>query len=609
MSRLLRATFVPALLLAAASLAGCGGDEIVVGPAAVVELVTGGGQIAAVATAVGTPPSFRVKDAAGRVIAGAQVRFTVEGGGGSVTPELIRTDGQGVAAVGSWTLGSAPGQNILRARVEGLSVTTTVSATAIGGTPPSIQAASATTIVAAPGQAITPPPTVEVKNGSGGAPLAGVTVTFQVTAGGGTVTGGTVVTNALGRATVGSWTAGPAAGTNRLSARLESGDNVVFTAQAVTGPPALLEAAAPVQQNGFLRFMAPKIPRVIVKDANGNPIPNIPVTFALVGVSDAQLTGTSAVSDTAGVAAPGDWRLGTAPTSIVAATLPDFPGLRTEFRLDGTATPFVIDVRLLTTMTPNHRDAFAAAAARWMQVITGDLPDVQVTQQAGRCESSAPAVNEVVDDVVIYAITTSIDGPGGVLGSAGPCVVRTGSVLTALGSMRFDVADLANLERTFRLNATILHEMGHVLGLGTNWQDKGLTQDIGTNDPIYIGQQGLAIWPSFNLGYLGRPVPLENTGGAGTAGSHWRETVFGNELMTGIIAPSGQSMPLSRMTIASLKDLGFTADLAQADAFAGNLRDAIGALSLPAGEPIVETLYRAKWGVTPSGEMVPMSRP
>ena len=27
-------------------------------------------------------------------------------------------------------------------------------------------------------------------------------------------------------------------------------------------------------------------------------------------------------------------------------------------------------------------------------------------------------------------------------------------------------------------------------------------------------------------------VPVENVGGAGTAGAHWRETTFGNELMT-----------------------------------------------------------------------------
>src|SRR4051794_6205534 len=50
------------------------------------------------------------------------------------------------------------------------------------------------------------------------------------------------------------------------------------------------------------------------------------------------------------------------------------------------------------------------------------------------------------------------------------------------------------------------------------------------------------------------PVPVENTGGPGTRDSHWREAVFGNELMTGFVGPAGN--PLSRTTVGSLQDLG-----------------------------------------------------
>ena len=52
-------------------------------------------------------------------------------------------------------------------------------------------------------------------------------------------------------------------------------------------------------------------------------------------------------------------------------------------------------------------------------------------------------------------------------------------------------------------------------------------------------------------------------GGAGTAGSHWRESVLGDELMTGWI--SGTSQPLSRATVASLGDLGYAVDLSRAE--------------------------------------------
>jgi Leishmanolysin len=56
-----------------------------------------------------------------------------------------------------------------------------------------------------------------------------------------------------------------------------------------------------------------------------------------------------------------------------------------------------------------------------------------------------------------------------------------------------------------------------------------------------------------------RRVPVENSGGLGTADSHWRETVFRNELMSGFIAAPGN--PLSRMTAASLGDLGYQVDV------------------------------------------------
>ena len=61
-----------------------------------------------------------------------------------------------------------------------------------------------------------------------------------------------------------------------------------------------------------------------------------------------------------------------------------------------------------------------------------------------------------------------IDGAGGVLGSAGPCLIRdTGP--TAVGRMRFDTADLASLEGGGQLDEVVLHEMGHVIGIGSLW--------------------------------------------------------------------------------------------------------------------------------------------
>jgi hypothetical protein len=75
-------------------------------------------------------------------------------------------------------------------------------------------------------------------------------------------------------------------------------------------------------------------------------------------------------------------------------------------------------------------------------------------------------------------------------------------------------------------------------------------------------------------------VPVENLGGPGTRDAHWRETTFGNELMTGFLNPG--SNPVSRLTIASLADLGYQVGFATAEPYSlpGNLA----ALRAPAAD-------------------------
>ncbi len=51
-----------------------------------------------------------------------------------------------------------------------------------------------------------------------------------------------------------------------------------------------------------------------------------------------------------------------------------------------------------------------------------------------------------------------------------------------------------------------------------------------------------------------------------TREGHWRELVFGDELLTGFL--SGSDRPLSRMSVASFEDLGYTVDYAAADPYA-----------------------------------------
>jgi len=222
-----------------------------------------------------------------------------------------------------------------------------------------------------------------------------------------------------------------------------------------------------------------------------------------------------------------------------------------------TTSPFNIEVRFLGGLTTVQQNAFKAAADRWARVIVGDLPAMMVD-------------GELIDDVLILAEGSDIDGPGGILGQAGPTDLRPANAgaaafIPAKGVMQFDKADLAKMEQNGTLNDVITHEMGHVLGIGTIWRQKGLLKKPGTTNPTFTGA-GAKVEFGKLKGTGPAEVPVANVGGPGTRDSHWRETVFGNELMTGVIAGAGN--PMSRMTVASLKDLGYVVNLEAAEPYA-----------------------------------------
>src|SRR5256714_15613065 len=90
------------------------------------------------------------------------------------------------------------------------------------------------------------PPAVIVRDAHGN-PVQGVSVTFAVGLGSGSITGASQTTNAGGIAAVGSLTLGTAAGQNTLTATAPgvNGSPVTFTANGTAGPPSPGPAPAP----------------------------------------------------------------------------------------------------------------------------------------------------------------------------------------------------------------------------------------------------------------------------------------------------------------------------------------------------------------------------
>ncbi len=299
------------------------------------------------------------------------------------------------------------------------------------------------------------------------------------------------------------------------------------------------------------------------------------------------------------MATVGTWTLGPAAgINTMTATSTGLGGSPVSFNATGgaTASNFNIDLRFLGSGSPSQQAAFTAAATRWEQAIIGDISSVSITlvndtlcTRDGQPNPTPISVSGTVDDVVIFADLRAIDGVGNVLGAAGPCYIRSAAQNshTVVGYMKFDIADLAGLEAGGELTDVAFHEMGHVLGFGTLWNQNPhtLINGLGGANPFFVGTAARAaflteggastVTPAVTGGecvsspaaenFARTTVPIENTGGAGTASSHWEECIFFSEVMTGYI--SGAVKPFSLTSLQSMADLGYQVNPAAADPF------------------------------------------
>lgn len=234
---------------------------------------------------------------------------------------------------------------------------------------------------------------------------------------------------------------------------------------------------------------------------------------------------------------------------------------------------FNIELKFIGEPTERQREVFQSAVDRWERIIIQDEVDVTGTTITSAF-SNIPLItpDDVLDDIIIEVNLTEIDGPGRILGRAGPRFIRVPDYTTLSGLMEFDIADLASLDERNLFEDVILHEMGHVLGIGTLWRlaDSGLNTnnliDLSTFeqriDPDYLGRTGNLFWKTEGGEGL---LPVEgaffDSNGnpfvrPGTSYGHWDEDRLFNELMTGFLNSNVQN-PLSRITAGSVRDLGY----------------------------------------------------
>ena len=540
--------------------------------------------------------SVHVTDNGGAPIANRAVTFAVTGGGGSLANVSATTNVTGDAQA-NWTLGTVAGAPQSVTATIGTLVAT-FTATALAG------AASAVTIQAGNNQTrvvnaeVTIDPSVRVSDSFGNA-KPGVTVTFTPTAGGGSVVGGTPTTNANGIATVTSWTMGGSAGTNTLQAAVQgTALTVNFTATAVAaGAPTNIAVLAGNAQTALVGYPTNIRPAVLVTDAGGQPVAGVTVDFAVTG-GGGSVTSSSVMTNAVGIAQVGNWTVGgVAGANTMTATAA--PGGITNnpvtFTATGQASGFNIVIQNYgPAFNSATQAAFDSAIAFWRRVIIGDIADGSLGNgsqfPAGTCGPGTPSLSGNVDDLLILAKFDAIDGQFGTLGRAFPCLFRTGTnaPLTAVGVMEFDSVDMATLSAQ-NLAYVIRHEMGHVLGFGTLFNDSPLacrantvTGASGPLDTHFTCTNGRAVFDSIGgTNYTGGlKVPLENCGpatfaglppgtpcGQGNYNSHWREPTFFTELMTPYLNSGAPANPLSVLSIAALQDMGYLVNYGAAEAY------------------------------------------
>lgn len=471
-------------------------------------------QTGPVATALPIAPAVVVRDIMDNPVAGATVVFEIASGGGSVTAPTAVTNDLGIAAVGSWTLGTTPGLNTLAATMGELTVTFT--ATAVAGEPAEIVKQDGDNQTATVAEAVATPPAVRITDAHG-SPTPGVAVVFAVTSGDGSLTGGSQVTDTDGIATVSSWTLGTTAGTNTLTATAGS-LTAAFTATATVAAPANLDKQTGDVQTATAGTAVQIAPAVRLTDAHGNPIAGAAVVFAPAS-GGGSVTGASQTTDSDGVAAVGSWTLGTAAGSNTLTAVAG--ALSATFTAVGTAgAP--------TNMVKHAGDGQSATVD---SEVAAD-PAVRVTDAHGNPVAAVP---------VVFAPASgggSVTGASQMTDSDGVATVGSWKLGTVAGANSL-TATAGSFEVTFTATGTADAATGIIKVAGDN-QNAPVGTDVEVEPSVRVidqhGNNVEEVTVTFTVtlgdGSVTGAIQMTGSNGIATVGSWTLGPVPGDNTLT-----------------------------------------------------------------------------
>jgi adhesin/invasin len=318
--------------LAVALLAACAPESSVgLGGETVVSLHAGSAQQAFANSTVPIRPSVLVT-ARGEPVAGVTVTFRVTQGGGTVLGATQVTGTDGIARVEGWTLGPIGPQSLEAVIGDVLGSPVIFAATAVQAVPAVVAMLRGSGTSGTVGLPVNETPLLRVTDASG-RPVAGLPVSWTITAGGGGFRYADPVTDADGYAGVVKWVLGTTVGTNTVTARVDCGvvcSPVTFISTGNAGAVHLMQLATGDQQRVPPGAPVPVAPTIRIRDGYDNPTPGRVVIFTVVQGSGS-VKGATATSDANGLARVEEWVLGPGENLLRA----EAEGLSVLFRATG----------------------------------------------------------------------------------------------------------------------------------------------------------------------------------------------------------------------------------------------------------------------------------
>ena len=248
-------------------------------------------------------------------------------------------------------------------------------------------------------------------------------------------------------------------------------------------------------------------------------------------------------------------------SATITVTATDPRGLSASDQFDVTVETarFTIELAFTSNVAEGYRSVFRQARDTWESVLDDtELGDVNLPSQIA-CLGLGASDLPTLDDHLTLADISYIDGAYGILARATYCYSRLSDGTPVVSAMVFDSYDIARMQREGTLDEVVLHELAHGLGFHhAYFDDFGLINE--GSDPYFSGDLATEAFDSAGgTNYAHNKVPISEDH------SHWRESVFGNELMSPYLGTG--AIPFSTITIQAMADVGYHVDLSQADTY------------------------------------------